>query len=173
MRGINLALVVPRIKGNYYKPSIYQGYKWCDSADSTTITMIKLRSDWQSRKTPLRARYGVSSWFIPRKMAAIYRKRTVIHIMTSSQLPVRGRQATCFAPRWLLVIYQSHRECWWTDSGGRYPWRHHHRRPPRQWSLAPGPSVRRCSHTSGCRSSGNPWRAKSKTVRRLQTIMTS
>ena len=48
----------------YYRHSIYHGYIWYNSAESSTITMIKCRSDLHSRTTPhtspLRARYGVS-----------------------------------------------------------------------------------------------------------------
>ena len=44
--------------------SIYHGYIWHDSAQSTTITVIKLRSDLHSRTipntSPLRATYEVS-----------------------------------------------------------------------------------------------------------------
>ena len=55
----------------YYKLSIYRDYIWYDSAHSTTIKMIKLRTDLHTRKTPhtspLRARYGgggVVGWWV-------------------------------------------------------------------------------------------------------------
>ena len=48
----------------YCRCSIYRGYIWYGSAHSTTITMIKLRSDLHPRTTPhtwpLRASYGVT-----------------------------------------------------------------------------------------------------------------
>ena len=51
-------------KLTYSRLSIYRGYIQYDSAPSTTITMVKLRPDLHSRKTPhsspLRASYGVS-----------------------------------------------------------------------------------------------------------------
>ena len=80
----------------YYKLSIYRDYIWYDSAHSTTIKMIKLRTDLHSRKTPhtspLRARYGGGGvvgvvgvvgllWVVRRKMTAIYRERTVYEYM--------------------------------------------------------------------------------------------
>ena len=48
----------------YYRLSIYHGFIWYNSAHSTRITMIKLRSDLHSRMTPhtspLWVSYGVS-----------------------------------------------------------------------------------------------------------------
>ena len=69
-------------KGEYNRLSIYRGYIWYDSAYSTSITMVTLRSNLYSRTTPhtspLTGRgMGCLSWVIRRKITAIYRERTV------------------------------------------------------------------------------------------------
>ena len=63
---------------------IYHGCIWFDSAHNTTITKIKLLSDWPLGMTlhtsPLRTSYGVSAWVIRRKITTIYQERTVFFL---------------------------------------------------------------------------------------------
>ena len=104
-------LVQPAIFFNYflyhvqfYGLSIYRGYIWYNCAHSTTITMLKIRSDLHPRTiphtSPVRASYGVSfvSWVILRKMTAIYRERTVCP-KTSDRVSVMFLTDTPHAPQ--------------------------------------------------------------------------
>ena len=65
----------------YYRLWIYHRYIWHNSEDTTTINMIKLRSDLHSWWTPHPHPYGWAlgcpSWVIWWKMTVIYQGRTV------------------------------------------------------------------------------------------------
>ena len=69
----------------YYKLSIYQGYIYYDSAHSTTVTILKFRSDLH----PYGRAVGCLSCVIQRQMTAIYRECSVIGTLKHSHiLPV-------------------------------------------------------------------------------------
>ena len=95
----------------YYGLSIYRGYMWYNCTHSTTITMLRIRSDLHPRTiphtSPVRASYGVSfvSWVILRKMTVIYRERTVCP-KTSDRVSVMFLTDTHHAPQNLIS------RCW-------------------------------------------------------------
>ena len=89
----------------YYRLSIYRGYIWYDSAHSTTITTMKLRSDLHSRTTPILRPHGRAigchSWVIWwRKMTAIYREHSIL-----SQIGRYVCLGSCHATVYTTVLY--------------------------------------------------------------------
>ena len=70
----------------YYKLSIYCGYIWYDSAHSTPIAMIKLRSDLHppTNNTQYIGELWASSVIIRRNITIIYRERAVLCTLVCS-----------------------------------------------------------------------------------------
>ena len=86
---------IQRRTTKYYRLSIYRGYIWYDSADNTTIIMVKLRSDLHSRRTPHTSPLlGCLSWVMQPNMTAIYRERIAWGILTCRKLNWAYRYAT-------------------------------------------------------------------------------